>query len=408
MKKTLYRLTGLLAATLLASTLACGMLSCDNSSSDKDDGPTYSGGTGGDSSAYSDGSTGTTKESVIMDEAWSVAVVLRRDCKADDSSVLKSFRPSSAAPSDGVTTYKLSAWDSSVDVLAWLDGATIWYYAAGYTDSGKKIPLPEPVSYSSYSVGSIFRGCYALKSIDMSGFDTSKATSMSYLFEDCTKLTDLDLSKLDSSSVTSMDYMFSGCTSLTSLDLSRLNTSSVTSMSSMFSGCTGLSSLDLSSLNTSKVTNMYCLFEGCSNLTSLNLSNLNTSKVTNMACMFEGCSNLTSLNVSNFDTSKVTYIYSMFSGCIGLSSLDVSSFDTGNVTSMFAMFDDCTGLQTIYASDRFVTDKVESGSYSKVFNGCTNLVGGQGTAYSSSNANDHTFARIDGGAANPGYFTAKP
>jgi len=41
-----------------------------------------------------------------------------------------------------------------------------------------------------------------------------------------------------------------------------------------------------------------------------------------------------------------------------------------------------------------------------MFYNCTNLVGGQGTKYDGSNT-DATYARIDGGADAPGYFTYK-
>ena len=42
-----------------------------------------------------------------------------------------------------------------------------------------------------------------------------------------------------------------------------------------------------------------------------------------------------------------------------------------------------------------------------MFYGCTNLVGVQGTAYDASNPRDKTYAHIDGGPDNPGYFTYK-
>jgi len=42
-----------------------------------------------------------------------------------------------------------------------------------------------------------------------------------------------------------------------------------------------------------------------------------------------------------------------------------------------------------------------------MFNVCYSLVGGKGTAYSSSNPKDKTYAHIDGGTSNPGYFSKK-
>ena len=42
-----------------------------------------------------------------------------------------------------------------------------------------------------------------------------------------------------------------------------------------------------------------------------------------------------------------------------------------------------------------------------MFYNCTSLVGGQGTTWDASNPTDKTYAHIDGGPSNPGYFTAK-
>ena len=112
-----------------------------------------------------------------------------------------------------------------------------------------------------------------------------------------------------------MSSMFSGCSALTSLDLSGLDTSCVTDMSHMFDGCSALTSLGLSGWNTSKVTDMGWMFDGCSALTSLDLSGFDTSCVTGMREMFDGCSALTSLNLSGWNTSEVWYALNMFSLC---------------------------------------------------------------------------------------------
>ena len=85
-------------------------------------------------------------------------------------------------------------------------------------------------------------------------------------------------------------------------------------------------------------------------------------------------------------------------------TLDLSSFDTSNVTDMSWMFSDCSNLKTIYASNKFNTNAVSSSN--NMFTGTTNLVGGAGTTYNSSYVNK-TYARIDGGASLPGYFTLK-
>ena len=124
-----------------------------------------------------------------------------------------------------------------------------------------------------------------------------------------------------------------------------------------------------------------------------------------MRQLFDGCSGLTSLDVSNFDTSNVTDMSSMFSWCKGLQQLDLSGFNTSKVTNMSCMFNECDNLRTIYVGDSWTTAAVTSSSY--MFDVCHSLVGGKGTAYSSSNPKDKTYAHIDGGPSNPGYFTGK-
>lgn len=69
------------------------------------------------------------------------------------------------------------------------------------------------------------------------------------------------------------------------------------------------------------------------------------------------------------------------------------------------MFQNCNMLKVIYVSNNWTVDKVTASQY--MFDGCTNLVGGQGTTYNDSNPKDKTYAHIDGGESNPGYFTLK-
>ena len=161
-----------------------------------------------------------------------------------------------------------------------------------------------------------------------------------------------------------------------------------------------------SSFAGARPTTTFSWFNGMENLQSITgMSYLNTSEVTSMGNMFYKCSNLTSLNVSQFNTSKVTVLFGMFYNCSSLTSLDLSSFNTSLVTSMGSMFYGCSNLQTIYAGDGWSTAAVTVSS--NMFKNCTSLVGGQGTTYSDSNPLDKTYAHIDGGPSNPGYFTGK-
>ena len=248
----------------------------------------------------------------------------------------------------------------------------------------------------------MFSGCSALTSLDVSGFNTANVTDMSWMFSGCSALTSLDVSGFNTANVTSMSGMFYGCSGLTSLDVSGFNTANVTNMESMFDGCSGLTNLDVTNFNTANVTDMYGMFFGCSGLTSLDVSGFNTVNVTSMEFMFSHCSSLTSLDVSNFKTDNVTDMRFMFYGCSSLTSHDVSNFNTANVTSMSDMFSGCSGLKTIYSGSGWTTNAVTDGN--DMFSLCTSLVGGAGTPYDANHI-DYTYAHIDGGENNPGYFT---
>ena len=232
--------------------------------------------------------------------------------------------------------------------------------------------------------------------INVSSFNTSNVTNMSNMFG-YSQATTLDLSSFDTSNVTNMRDMFSS-SKATTLNLSSFDTSKVTNMSYMFYRSPA-TTLDLSNFDTSNVTNMSSMFYR-SQATTLDLSSFNTSKVTDMSWMFSD-SQATTLNLSNFNTSNVTNMKKMFYASVA-TTLDLSSFDTSNATNMSYMFDLSFELKTIYVSNKFTTGKVKNST--EMFRGCTSLIGGSGTKYNSSYT-DKTYARIDGGTSNPGYFT---
>ena len=232
----------------------------------------------------------------------------------------------------------------------------------------------------------------------LENFDTSNVIYMDYMFLD-SQATILDLSSFDTSKVTNMRAMFEEV-QVKIIDVSNFNTSKVTNMSGMFFGSQA-TTLDVSNFNTSKVTNMSGMFSG-SQATTLDLSSFDTSKVTNMGNMFSN-SEITTLNLSSFNTSNVTNMYRMFSAS-KTAVLDLSGFDTSNVTDMSEMFAGSVNLKTIYSSNKFNINAVTDST--SMFNSCKSLVGGSGTIFNSSYT-DKTYARIDGGTTNPGYFTSK-
>ncbi len=254
------------------------------------------------------------------------------------------------------------------------------------------------------NMGSMFYGCSSLMSLDVTGFKAGNVTNLSGMFSGCSGLTSLDVTGFKTDNVTNMVCMFQGCSSLTSLDVTGFKTDNVTDMYRMFSGCSGLTSLDVTGFKTDNVTNMSYMFDRCSGLTSLDVTGFKTDNVTNMSYMFNRCSGLTSLDVTGFKTDNVTSMTVMFSGCSDLTSLDLSGFKTDNVTEMGYMFSHSSGLTTIYVGSGWSINAVTKGE--GMFADCTSLVGGNGTVYDDAHTY-YTYAHIDGGTDNPGYFTSK-
>lgn len=251
----------------------------------------------------------------------------------------------------------------------------------------------------------MFYNCSNLEHLFISGLNTSNVTDMQYMFGSCSNLKDIEIGNLFiTPNVTNMAGMFSYCEQLTNLDLSGFNTAKVTDMHDMFHNCMKLMTLNVQSFDTKEVTNMGSMFYNCSALTTLDVTSFNTAKVTDMSSMFNRCLTLTTLNVSSFDVGNVLDFGGMFVGCTGLTELDLSNFDTHSATRMAGMFAGCENLTKIYASEKWDNSHVTSGD--DMFENCYNLKGGQGTVYAQ-DRRGVSYAHIDGGENNPGYFTDK-
>ena len=154
-------------------------------------------------------------------------------------------------------------------------------------------------------------------------------------------------------------------------------------------------------------TSTHNWFNGMRSLESITgIRYLKTDSVTDMSYMFFECG-LSSLEMNDylsyFNTANVKRMEWMFEGCNGLTTLDLTNFNTANVTDMSYMFDGCNYLTTIYVGDGWSNESVTNSE--KMFMYCISLVGGQGTTFDYDHV-DGSYAHIDGGPSNPGYFTA--
>ena len=346
---------------------------------------------------------------------------------------------------------------SEVTNMAWM---------FGYCERLTSLDLSHFNTSKVTNMGEMFDHCMSLTSLDLSSFNTSKVTEMDYMFCYCINLRTLYVGNAwSTSAVTNSSDMFYICASLVGgrgttyndsnpmdktyahIDGGPSNPGYFTAEGTEAYACYTSSNttltfyydtyrssrpgttydlntgnnhpgweIDGTNANVTKVvfdpsfanarpTTTYSWFCDMGNLQSITgISYLNTSEVTNMVALFANCKKMTNLDLSHFNTSKVTDMTGMFDGCSGLTSLDLSSFNTSKVTKMIRMFYGNRNLRTIYVGNGWSTEAVTSSS--GMFYNCTNLVGGQGTTYDANHV-DKTYAHIDGGTSNPGYFTAK-
>ena len=92
----------------------------------------------------------------------------------------------------------------------------------------------------------------------------------------------------------------------------------------------------------------------------------------------------------------------MFAGCTSLLAVDLSGFDFSQAADASAMFGNCGELRRVYVAEGFPGIPATAASES-MFQGCVSLSGGAGTAFDAAHT-DAAYARLDGGAADPGYF----
>ena len=138
------------------------------------------------------------------------------------------------------------------------------------------------------------------------------------------------------------------------------------------------------------------------NLTSAAFAaDMATFSYLNLNYLFYSCTNLASVsglaNLRGVRSMRYT-----FSSC-AFTTLDLRGFDPSTLADLFYTFSGCSSLVTIYADSTWAlpTSGVMG---SQCFYNCRSLVGGNGTAWSSSNTG-YTYMRIDK-TGQAGYLTA--
>ena len=310
----------------------------------------------------------------------------------------------------------------------------------GYCTSLKSLDLTNFNTENVTDMYYMFASCTSLESLDLTNFNTAKVTNMTAMFSNCSALTTIYASdNFVTDQVTYGNNMFFQCLNLKDYTSSKEDHTYANCTTGYFTYGRGYAMFDAAtgtltfsykgfkpegayelneggntpewisknsyvkkvvfdaSFANARPTSCYMWFYGCSNLTTIEgIEYFNTENVTNMRNMFGHCESLKSLDLTNFNTENVENMSFMFRDCYALKSLDLSSFNTAKGTSMSRMFYICKALTTIYASDKFVTNKVTNGN--DMFYGCEKLNGydGSKTNYKYANYKTGYFSKLVG------------
>ena len=249
------------------------------------------------------------------------------------------------------------------------------------------------------SLHGIFSGCHSLTSLDVSNFDTSNVTDMSYAFY-TNNLIELDLSDWDTSNVTNMNHILYSCQNLKTLNISNWNLDNVDNMGWFVNQCNNLNEIimndsDYNSINkivselpitTNGIKCNFCI-GGVDDINKVNIREgwdiMNQYKIAEYK--FTNSSDLVPVFNEGFTytyedvedggvTTRTIYGDSLptminFAGKTNL--LEVYYLETSNLTSAFNLFYSCTGLTYV---DLRNSDFSKVETIERMFNTCTNLV----------------------------------
>ena len=291
------------------------------------------------------------------------------------------------------------------------------------------------------SMTSTFSGCKYIKVLDLTGFDTSNVHSMVSMFAGCENLEHIyyDSTKFVTSGLTSDDKswnMFKDCKKLRGYNSQYIDYRAISALMEdpsqfryyvawcvdnktlYFFGQTGAVN-EGEEHNGKTITTLYngaaefikeksypswCNEQVAKKAKNVVIeSSFSGARTKTCRMWFSDFYELVSITgLEYLNTSNVTTMYWMFNSCMKLTSLDLSSFDISKVNDMDRMFESCYKLSTIKLNKNWDLSKVNSST--NMFRNCRNLEGCEGTKYSKDHQ-DKTYAHIDEGPSNPGYFS---
>lgn len=229
-----------------------------------------------------------------------------------------------------------------------LPGSTIKAVFDWENDNGSRLDWVDEILQIGYnsvtdSFNQLKSGKYAFYDADISdsdviaNLDVSNLTDCSRMFYLNQSTGTLDLSGWDTSNFTNMTYFFAS-TTCNFVGIENWNVSNVTNMSALANSATQFNA-DISGWDVSNNTNLDTAF--ISTPFNQDISGWDTSGVTAMGSTFRD----TPFNqdISGWDTSSVTSMYGMFQDTPSFNA-DISGWDTSGVTDMRYMFQNATSF----------------------------------------------------------------
>ena len=289
-------------------------------------------------------------------------------------------------------TVDISTGESIYPVLAWInENNELFVYS-----KSKNIFFNESMKY-------MFCGLKKLKTVDLTGFDTSLVKDMSFMFAQ-SSIETANLSTLNTSNVTDMSFMFTQ-SNFKTLDLKSFDTSKVTNMSMMFSFMNYLTDVDVSSFRGNSLVYASQMFENSPNIAALDLKNFQAYDIEEMQYMFYNLSNIKTLDLLTLYGYKVKNADSAFYGMSSLEKINLVNFYPTKIENASGMFSGDSKLKTIYSSGYSWNFSKANNTERSMFYNCKSLVGENGTTYNENNISG-VYARLDNPSNNqPGYFT---
>ena len=241
--------------------------------------------------------------------------------------------------------------------------------------------------------------------------NNNKQLDMAHMFLGCNSMTSANINISDDSThITSLSSVFQGCRDLVSVVLPTnpaTTRGSLEEIQRLFENCTDLTgTIDLSGIAFDNVMGADHMFNGCENITKVKFpADMNTPVIQDIHYMFTDCRALTEIeNLDRLTTTNVQLFTGVFARCTSVTELDCSGFDTTNATTVSGLFQQCSNCTTIYASEKLI-NRPGITVTQNVFSDCRNLVGGNGTAWTSADWNDADKLWIDGYQNTAGLLT---